>query len=101
MIETTSAVLFPRSEMGDPCDDGRAPEAGRDSGRAVLTESYESAEAFAQGWRGLAEQGWMIAKVTERRTPESRLKRFFSRASSHFDVSYERLVARALDPASA
>ena len=101
MIETTSAALFPRSEVGSAPAVSSRSEDRSDSCRAVLSESYDSPEAFAQGWRGLAEQGWMIAKVTERRTPSSRLKRFFGGAVSHFDVSYERLVPRALEPATA
>jgi hypothetical protein len=101
MIETTSASLFRGSDVGSAQAATTPSEDGRDSSRAVLTESYDSPEAFAQGWRRLAEQGWMIAKVTERRTPGSRLKRFFGRVVSHFDVSYERLVPRALEPAAA
>src|SRR4051812_17462670 len=101
MIETTSGSLSGGSNAGVSSDDGKTPEDGWDSSRDVLSESYESPEAFAQGWRRLAEQGWMIAKVTERRAPGSRLKRFFTGVVSHFDVSYERLVARALEAATA
>ena len=60
--------------------------------REELIESYDSPEEFACASRRLAEQGWMIARVSERRVPRSALARLLKPLASHLEVSYERLV---------
>ena len=98
MIEVTTALLFLRSAAPANEEIGVVKPAGSDSFREELTERYESREEFALGWRRLAEQGWMIARVNERRDGGRSLTNLFRPVAWHFDVWYERLVPRTLEP---
>jgi hypothetical protein len=57
-----------------------------------LDRAYPNPQSFAEDSRRLAEDGWMIARVTERRAQQSIIARILSAPEPRFDVTYERLV---------
>jgi hypothetical protein len=99
IIEVSTALLFLRSAAPSGDGNGAVTPVRSDSFREELTESYESREEFALGRRRLTQQGWIIARVKERRNSGRSLTRLFTPVTWHFEVSYERLVPQCLEAA--
>jgi hypothetical protein len=65
----------------------------------LLDRAYANRQTFADGSRRLAEEGWMIARVSERHEQQSIIARILGTPETHFDVTYERLVRHVADEA--
>ncbi len=57
-----------------------------------LDRAYANRRAFVDDSRRLTEEGWMIARLSERQEQQSIIARILGVIETHFDVTYERLV---------
>ena len=92
-------VLVPEPQLISPLDAVSSTSPTNDQ-REQLTRVYQSREQFAYDARRLTEDGWMRGKVVERPARQSPIIRMLRRSETQFEVTYERLVRRALPEAS-